>query len=38
MACNCWTQLNPNINIVFIRIVGINPSGTQQSTYSQIGQ
>ncbi len=23
-------QVNPNINIVFIRIVGINPSGTQQ--------
>jgi hypothetical protein len=23
-------QVNPNINIVFIRVVGINPSGTQQ--------
>jgi hypothetical protein len=23
-------QVNPNINVVFIRIVGINPSGTQQ--------
>jgi len=24
------TQVNPDINIVFIRIVGINPTGTQQ--------